>query len=113
MKAGVNYAHAPVSALTQVVVLRLHLDDFHNENGPLQVIPNFHRNGVLTDEEVAKAVLKQALRKFLVKRGGVIAMRPLIMHAFSKAKCNDPRRVLHIEYTTSLRLGQGLTLAIV
>jgi hypothetical protein len=48
----------------------------------------------------------------LVARGGVLAMRPLIIHASSKSRGEAPRRVLHIEYGTSMEAGDGLELAI-
>jgi hypothetical protein len=39
-------------------------------------------------------------------------MRPLIVHASSKAQNELPRRVLHIEYSTPGVLPDGLELAI-
>src|SRR5215470_4380976 len=52
MKEGVNYAHAPASALEQVVALRVHLDDSTSKNGPLRVLPGTHKLGVLTDDQI-------------------------------------------------------------
>ena len=52
VKDGVNYAHAPASALEQVLALRVHLDDSTSENGPLRVLPGTQTRGVLTDEEI-------------------------------------------------------------
>jgi hypothetical protein len=40
-------------------------------------------------------------------------MRPLLIHASSKAETDHRRRVLHIEYADSLDMGAGLELAIV
>jgi hypothetical protein len=48
-----------------------------------------------------------------VDAGGVVVMRPLIVHASSKAVSDRPRRVLHIEYAESLDIGSGLRLAVV
>jgi hypothetical protein len=42
----------------------------------------------------------------------VAAMRPLVVHASSKATDDQPRRVLHIEYAASVHLGPGLELAV-
>ena len=42
--------------------------------------------------------------------GGVVVLRPLIVHASSKMKSDLSRRVLHIEYARSLDLGDGLNL---
>jgi len=50
IKDGVDYAHAPASALEKVLALRLHLDDSVSENGPLRVLPATHTLGVLSDE---------------------------------------------------------------
>ncbi len=47
-----------------------------------------------------------------VARGGVLAMRPLLIHASSKARVEDPRRVLHIEYSDSLDLAPGIRLTV-
>ena len=43
--------------------------------------------------------------------GGVVAMRPLTLHASSKSADDRPRRVLHIEYAASMELGGGIELA--
>jgi len=40
-------------------------------------------------------------------------MRPLLIHASSKARSTAARRVLHIEYVDSLELGADIRLAIV
>jgi len=47
-----------------------------------------------------------------VPAGGVVAMRPLVVHASSKAKDHQPRRVLHIEYAATIHLGAGIELAV-
>ena len=49
---------------------------------------------------------------FLVRRGGVLAMRPLLVHASSKSIDTSCRRVLHIEYTESTDVGDGLELTV-
>jgi len=36
----------------------------------------------------------------------------LIIHASSKARNEEPRRVLHIEYADALELGRGIRLAV-
>ncbi len=111
-KAGVLYAHAPASALSRVIALRVHLDASTLENGPLRVIPDVGLDRVLTDDEVANIVNTRAAIDVPCLHGGVIAMRPLIIHASSKATSNAPRRVLHIEYTDSLDVAPGIRLAV-
>jgi ectoine hydroxylase-related dioxygenase (phytanoyl-CoA dioxygenase family) len=112
VKDGVNYAHAPASALTQVVALRLHLDDSTSENGPLRVLPGTHNMGVLSDAEVCGLADERPAVECIVSKGGVLAMRPLIVHASSKSQSQDPRRVLHIEYAACRGFRDGLQLAV-
>jgi ectoine hydroxylase-related dioxygenase (phytanoyl-CoA dioxygenase family) len=109
-KAGVTYALAPASALAQVVALRLHLDDSRPDNGPLRVLPGTHALGLLTESDIARLTTEISAVDCTVPAGGVIAMRPLIVHASSKADSYLPRRVLHIEYARSLDFGDGLKL---
>jgi ectoine hydroxylase-related dioxygenase (phytanoyl-CoA dioxygenase family) len=111
-KAGIRYAHAPAWALSRVIALRIHLDASTSENGPLRVVPGSHLSGVLTDEGVHDYVKSHDQTSCLVPRGGVLAMRPLLIHASSKAQTDAPRRVLHIEYADSIDLKAGIRLAL-
>lgn len=111
-KAGILYAHAPAWALRHVLALRIHLDASTAENGPLRVIPGSHAAGVLSDEEVFSMARRQESVDCLVSRGGVLAMRPLLIHSSSKAQIDAPRRVLHIEYADSLALDEHIHLAV-
>jgi ectoine hydroxylase-related dioxygenase (phytanoyl-CoA dioxygenase family) len=83
-----------------------------NENGPLRVVPGSHRAGVLTDQAVSDHVSGHNHTTCLVPRGGILSMRPLLIHSSSKAQTDAPRRVLHIEYSDSLDLKPGLRLAV-
>jgi ectoine hydroxylase-related dioxygenase (phytanoyl-CoA dioxygenase family) len=112
VKDGVTYAHAPANALSHVLALRVHLDDSTLENGPLRVLPGTHKLGVLSDDEIQAIAQKTAAVDSIVARGGVLAMRPLIVHASSKLSVGNPRRVLHIEYASSLFIQEGMELAI-
>ncbi|HKV62653.1 MAG TPA: phytanoyl-CoA dioxygenase family protein [Candidatus Acidoferrum sp.] len=112
IKDGLPYAHAPASALSQVLALRLHLDDSTSENGPLRVLPGTHTLGVLTDESLHELSAQIAAVECLVPAGGVLAMRPLIVHASCKSVSSALRRVLHIEFAAAARIAAGMELAI-
>ena len=111
-KAGIVYAHAPTWALERIVALRVHLNASLSDNGPLRVIPGSHRPGVLTDDEVFDIAHREAFVECMVERGGVLAMRPLLIHSSPKAESAEPRRVLHIEYAEALELRPGIRLAV-
>ena len=112
VKDGVTYAHAPVSALCQVLALRVHLDESNADNGPLRVLPGTHLKGVLTDNEMEELAGSIAPTDCVVPQGGLVVMSPLIVHASSKSHSQLPRRVVHIEYAACRRFGAGLELAI-
>ena len=112
IKDGVIYAHAPANALTRVVALRLHLDDSTSENGPLRVLPGTHTMGVLSDNAIHGLSTQVTAVDCLIPRGGILIMRPLIVHASSKSRGQMQRRVLHIEYVASASISDGLELAI-
>jgi ectoine hydroxylase-related dioxygenase (phytanoyl-CoA dioxygenase family) len=111
IKEGILYAHAPEQALSQVVALRLHLDDSTAENGPLRVLPETHKLGVLTDDAIHDLAGKTPAIECTVPQGGVLIMQPLLIHASSKSQAPEPRRVLHIEYAAGHALA-GFRLAV-
>jgi ectoine hydroxylase-related dioxygenase (phytanoyl-CoA dioxygenase family) len=108
VKDGLIYANAPASALSSVVALRLHLDDSTPENGPLRVLLGTHTMGVLGDEAIHDLSTRTTGIDCLVPRGGILVMRPLIVHASSKSRGKIRRRVLHIEYAASASFADGL-----
>ena len=83
---GLIYAHACATALSQVLALRVHLDDSRADNGPLRVLPATHNLGVLDDDTMPMLAAQIAPVDCLVARGGVLAMRPLLVHASSKSQ---------------------------
>lgn len=112
IKEGVIYSHAPKEALEQVLALRIHLDDSTPNNGPLRLLPDTHRGGILTDSEIQERLSNSDAVECTVATGGVIAMRPLVIHASPKSENDLARRVLHLEYASRIELSNGLRLAI-
>lgn len=112
IKGGVLYAHAPAEALSRVVALRVHLDDSTSANGPLKVLPGTHRMGLLTAPQIQELARTMGSVECIVAKGGIVTMRPLLVHSSSKASKPAPRRVLHIEYATSRDLGNELELGV-
>jgi ectoine hydroxylase-related dioxygenase (phytanoyl-CoA dioxygenase family) len=90
----------------------LHFDDSREDNGPLRVLPGTHALGVLSEAHTERLARDIPPVDCLVSPGGIVAMRPLILHASSKAETDHPRRVLHIEYADSLEVNDGLRIPI-
>jgi hypothetical protein len=97
-KNGIPHALAPAWVLDRMLAVRISLDDCDLDNGPLRVLPGTHLHGILDmkeedrfgdDEEVA----------CLVRAGGAVLMKSLLLHASSAAIVPRHRRVLHIEFS--------------
>ena len=112
VKESVDYAHAPAAALAQVLALRVHFDDSSSDNGPLRVLPGTHQSGVLNDDQIHDLATRVTPIDCVVAKGGVVAMRPLIVHASSKSQIELPRRVLHVEFAASESIASPLQLAV-
>ncbi len=98
VKAGIPHVRPPVEVLDDMVTVRVHLDDCGPDRGPLQVVPGSHRAGRL-DAAATRAALDRTLSvDCLVRRGGAVLMRPLILHGSKAATDPDRRRVIHLEY---------------
>lgn len=94
-KDGMLFVQPPLAVLEQLVALRLHIDECGPEDGALKVIPGSHLSGRLSED--GKALSKQSAEAVLcpVAQGAGMAMRPLLLHASSKATGSSRRRVLH------------------
>jgi len=112
IKDGIAYAHAPADALSKVLALRVHLDDSTTHNGPLKLLPKTHNLGILSDDRLQQLAKGIPAVECVCPKGGVVAMRPLIVHASSKSHNERPRRVLHIEYAASEFIASPLRLAL-
>jgi hypothetical protein len=98
VKDGVHHVQPPVELLEHMLAVRLHLDDANESNGALRVIPASHCHGRLDAEHSER--LRAAIAESLcgAAAGDALLMRPLLLHASSRATAPVRRRVLHIEY---------------
>ena len=99
VKDGVPHVQPPVAVLAGMLTLRLHLDDCDLDNGPLRVVPGSHRDGILSDTAIATAVAAGPVVNCCLPAGGVLLMRPLLLHASSAAMQPRHRRVIHVEFS--------------
>lgn len=87
----------PIDILKQNFTIRIHLDDTDKDNGALKVIPGSH-----LDQDLNTQALDKRSEVFCdVKAGGVMLMRPLLMHASNRTVNDNRRRVLHIEFSNA------------
>jgi hypothetical protein len=100
-KAGVWHVQPPVSILENMLSVRIHLDDCDEENGALRVLPGTHRLGRLNARQIAERQRSATVVSCTVQAGGVVLMRPLLLHSSGAAARAEHRRVIHIDYAAS------------
>jgi len=98
MKLGVAHVEPPSQVLEQMIAVRIHLDECGADNGPLQVISGSHALGKLGDDAIQRRVSAAKAVEIRVPKGGIVLMRPLLVHASTPARVPSHRRVLHIEF---------------
>lgn len=100
VKDGVPHVLPPVAILGGMLTLRLSLDDCDGGNGALRVVPGTHALGRVADGDIA--ALRAARGEVLcaMKAGDALLMRPLLLHASSRATDGRRRRFLHVEFAT-------------
>jgi ectoine hydroxylase-related dioxygenase (phytanoyl-CoA dioxygenase family) len=109
-KDGVHHAQPPRAVLDQMVTIRLHIDDANEKGGCLYVIPGSHRLGVLTQNEIDRAVVASTPRACVADAGDAVIMRPLLLHSSAKSRRLAHRRIVHLEYS-SYELPSGVSWA--
>jgi ectoine hydroxylase-related dioxygenase (phytanoyl-CoA dioxygenase family) len=93
--------------LETILTVRIHLDRTDGSNGALKVIPGSHLHGRLSPEEINGSKENGPTFRCDIPAGGVMLMRPLLLHASSPATTPQRRRVLHLEYSAT-QLPDGL-----
>lgn len=87
----------PLVYLEDNFTIRIHFDDTDEQNGALKVIPQTHKKGICRPDTINS--LKENEIVCNVKKGSIMIMRPLLMHASGRTTNNKKRRVVHIELT--------------
>ena len=89
----------PMDVLDNIVTFRIHLDNTDVTNGALRVLKKSHRIGVIRiDENFNKSIYGNEVA-CEVKKGGVMLMKPLLLHASQKSISESDRRVIHLEFS--------------
>ena len=93
-----QYAVQPtIDILENITAIRIHLDDTDENNGALKVIPKSHVKGIYRPETINWDIETETTCS--VKQGGVMLMKPLLLHSSKRTVNNKKRRVIHIEFS--------------
>ena len=99
-KEGEIFVQPPLSVLESLLAVRVHLDPCPSDAGALRVVPGSHRFGRLGLGGTEPAEMRAAQGETVVSaaQGAALLMRPLLLHASSKAAQGTTRRVLHFVF---------------
>jgi len=86
----------PLDILKQIYTVRIHLDDTDEHNGALRIVPSSHLKDIYRPEDIDWS--KETEHVCNVPKGGVMIMKPLLLHSSSRTTSNNKRRVIHIEF---------------
>lgn len=89
----------PLDILKSIFTIRIHLDDTDEQNGALKVVPKSHLKDIYRPETIDWT--KESEIICAVPKGGVMLMRPLLLHSSSRSTNNKQRRVIHIEFSNA------------
>ncbi|AOM78787.1 phytanoyl-CoA dioxygenase family protein [Pedobacter steynii] len=96
VKQGQFAVQPPLNILKQIYTVRIHLDDTDENNGALKVIPRSHLKGIYRPEDIDWSIENECCCR--VNLGGVMIMKPLLLHSSGRTVNNNKRRVIHIEF---------------
>jgi len=94
-KEGRLFVQPPMELLELLVAVRLHLDVCTAQDGPLRVVPGTHLRGRIAPEAAVAIRDAGVVVDCCAARGDAWVLRPLLLHASSRATGTSRRRVLH------------------
>lgn len=95
VKEDGQYVQPPIALLDALLAVRLHLDACGADEGALRVVPGSHRLGRWPAHRIAEIDKRDREVVCAADAGDLLLMRPLLLHASSKAGRPNGRRVLH------------------
>lgn len=87
----------PLDILENIFTIRIHLDDTDEYNGALKVVPKSHAKGIYRPETIDWKVETENICN--VEKGGIMIMKPLLLHGSNRTANGKKRRVIHIEFS--------------
>lgn len=85
----------PLDILENIFTIRIHLDDTDEHNGALKVVQKSHLKGIYRPETIDWSVETETICN--VAKGGIMIMKPLLLHGSNRTTNGKKRRVIHIE----------------
>ena len=86
-----------MNILENIFTIRIHLDNTNENNGALKVVPRSHAKGIYRPETIDWNMETEEICS--VEKGGIMIMKPLLLHGSNRTTNCNKRRVIHIEFS--------------
>lgn len=87
----------PLQILENIITVRIHLDKTDENNGALRVIPKSHLKKIYKPQNIDWKIESETVCD--VEKGGIMLMKPLLLHSSKRTTNDQRRRVIHIEFS--------------
>ena len=87
----------PIDILQNIYAIRIHLDDTDESNGALKVVGKSHLKNIYRTDTIDWTEETETICR--VQKGGIMIMKPLLLHSSSRVTNNMKRRVIHLEFS--------------
>lgn len=95
----------PTPILENIFTVRIHLDKTDVQNGALKVIPGSHLKSIYRPKTIDWSKEKEIVCE--VPAGGIMIMKPLLLHSSNRTTNEARRRVIHLEFSDA-ELPEGI-----
>ncbi|WP_005619138.1 phytanoyl-CoA dioxygenase family protein [Tritonibacter mobilis] len=100
-KSGVWHCEPPRAILENMLFVRIHLDDSDHSNGAMEIALGSHAAGVVRTADAAAVANTYPIETCTAKRGDVLVLKMLTLHASQPAKVQSGGRVLRVDFSSS------------
>jgi hypothetical protein len=97
-QAGFWHCEAPISILSQMVFVRIHIDPDRPDNGPLQLALRSHLKGKIPACDAAAVAAQTEIETCIGESGDVLVVHALTLHRSASARIPSERRALRVDY---------------
>ena len=99
-KAGTWHCEPPKSVLENMLFVRVHIDDSQPSNGAMEIALGSHAEGIIASDKAAEVAAQYPTEKCDAKRGDVLVLKMLTLHASKPAQVHSRRRVLRVDFSS-------------
>ena len=95
----------PIEFLQNIFTIHICLDNTDENNGALKVVQSSHQKCIYRPETINWVIETEISCDVL--KGGIMIMKPLLLHSSRRTTNNEKRRVIHLEFS-NMELPEGL-----